>query len=86
MKENVQLQYCTIVIPEDSNVLALARFTSYGTDDVALAVEQVVYEDDEDGFMHFECQVAAALECGIDVAVMSPYDLGYFPLLETLTA
>jgi hypothetical protein len=49
-------------------------------------VEQVIYEDDEEGFMQFECQVAAALECGIDVSVMSPYDLAYFPLLETLTA
>lgn len=86
MKENVRLQYCTVKIPDDSNALALARFTSYGNDDRALAVEQVIYEDDEEGFMQFECQVAAALECGIDVSVMSPYDLGYFPLLETLTA
>lgn len=86
MKDDVKLQFCKVVIPEDSNALALARFTSYGRDDVALAVEQVVYEDDEDGYMQFECQVAAALECGIDVSVMTPYDLGYFPLLETLTA
>ena len=86
MKKNVNLHYCKIRQPKDSDALALARFTSYGADARALAVEQVMYENDDDGFMQFECQVAAALECGIDVSVITAYDLGYFPLLETLTA
>ena len=36
------------------------------------------------GHQDFEIQVAAALDCGIDVAVMTAYDLDYFPLIESL--
>jgi len=45
-------------------------------------VEQVTYVDTGKGQMDFEMQVSAALDCGIDVSVMSPYDLDYFPKLE----
>ena len=45
-------------------------------------MEQVIYADSGKGQMEFEMQVSAALDCGIDVSVMSPYDLDYFPKLE----
>ena len=60
------------------------RFTSYDDSSRALAVEQVTYRDGPLGYRDFESQVAAALDCGIDVDVMSPYDLDYFPLLESI--
>ena len=86
MKHQVQFQYCKVESPASADALALVRFTSYDSDDKALAVEQVTYQDDRVGHRDFECQVAAALDCGIDVAVMTPYDLDYFPLVESLVS
>ena len=88
VRDNVQFIYCkTVEIAADcitTETLALARFTSYGPDNRALAVEQVTYQDDEDGHTQFQSQVASALYFGIDVAVISPYDLDYFPLLDRI--
>lgn len=86
MKHNVQFQYCKVEAPADVNALALVRFTSYDDGNKPLAVEQVTYQDNRVGHQDFECQVAAALECGIDVAVMTPYELGCFPLVESLVS
>ena len=86
MKKDVKFVYCQITAPPDINALALVRFTSYDNEDKALAVEQVTYQDSRTGHQDFECQVAAALECGIDVAVMTPYELGCFPLVESLVS
>lgn len=72
--------------PADENALALVRFTSYDDQLKPLAVEQVTYQDDQAGFRDFERQVAAALDCGIDVAVITPYDLDYFPIVDSLLA
>jgi hypothetical protein len=71
---------------KDPNTLALARFTSYDPDNRALAVEQVTYQDDGDGYTEFQSQVASALHLGIDVAVLTPYDLDYFPLLDRISS
>tara|TARA_R100001463_G_scaffold129152_2_gene187897 strand:+ start:487 stop:720 length:234 start_codon:yes stop_codon:yes gene_type:complete len=71
---------------KDPNTLALARFTSYDPDNKALAVEQVTYQDDGDGYTEFQSQVASALQLGIDVAVLTPYDLDYFPLLDRISS
>jgi len=84
MKNQVQFQYCKVEPPTSVNALALVRFTSYDSENKALAVEQVTYQDDRIGHRDFEYQVAAALDCGIDVAVMTGYDLDYFPLVESL--
>ena len=84
MKHQVQFQYCKVESPASADALALVRFTSYDSDDRALAVEQVTYQDNRMGHQDFEVQVAAALDCGIDVAVMTAYDLDYFPLIESL--
>ncbi len=65
-----------------SDAVALARFTSYDDDHRALAVEQGIYADSGKGQMEFEMQVSAAVDCGIDGSVRSPYDLDYFPKLE----
>ena len=82
MKNTVYFSFSKVVPDLESSALALARFTSYDDDHRALAVEQVIYADSGKGQMEFEMQVSAALDCGIDVSVMSPYDLDYFPKLE----
>ena len=84
MKTNVQFTYSKVGASVDEDALALVRFTSYDDSSRALAVEQVTYRDGPTGYRDFESQVAAALDCGIDVDVMSPYDLDYFPLLESI--
>ena len=86
MKHQVQFQYCRVKIIAGVDCLALVRFTSYDNECRAVAVEQVTYRDDQDGHRDFECQVAAALDCGIDVNVMTAYDLDYFPLIESLVS
>jgi len=84
VKTNVHFTYSKVSSPIDDDALALVRFTSYDDRSRALAVEQVTYRDGPVGYKNFELQVAAALDCGIDVDVMSPYDLDYFPLLESV--
>ena len=82
MRDKVYFSFAKVVPGLKSDALALARFTSYDDAHRALAVEQVTYVDTGRGQMEFEMQVSAALDCGIDVSVMSPYDLDYFPKLE----
>lgn len=84
MNTNVKFIYCKVDESADPEALALARFTSYDDNARVLAVEQVTYQDSVTGFQDFERQVAAALDCGIDVAVMTAYDLDYFPIIESL--
>ncbi len=84
MKTNVHFTYSKVGASVDAEALALVRFTSYDDNSRALAVEQVTYKDEPMGYRDFEAQVAAALDCGIDVDVMSPYNLDYFPLLESI--
>ncbi len=81
MRDDVQFVYCKMESTQNGEIdaLALARFTSYDPDNRALAVEQVTYQDDEDGHTEFQCQVTAALNFGIDVAVMRFYPLDRFP-------
>jgi len=85
VRDNVQFTYCKTLMTADCITyerLALARYTSYDPENRVLAVEQVTYQDDADGHTEFQCQVTAALNCGIDVAVMSFYDIDHFPFLE----
>jgi hypothetical protein len=84
VKTNVHFTYSKVGASVDAEALALVRFTSYDDNSRALAVEQVTYKDEPTGYRDFEAQVAAALDCGIDVDVMSPYNLDYFPLLESI--
>ena len=84
MKTNVHFTYSKVGSSVDGDTLALVRFTSYDDSSRALAVEQMTYKDGPIGYRDFESQVAAALDCGINVDVMSPYDLDYFPLLESI--
>jgi len=84
VKTNVHFTYSKVGSSIDEDALALVRFTSYDDSSRALAVEQVTYKDGPIGYRDFESQVAAALDCGIDVDVMSPHDLNYFPFLESI--
>ena len=45
MKKDVKFVYCQVAAPADISALALVRFTSYDSDDKALAVEQVTYQE-----------------------------------------
>ena len=84
MKTNVHFTYSKLNESVDTDALALVRFTSYDGSSRVLAVEQVTYKDEPMGYRDFEAHVTAALDSGIDVDVMSPYDLDYFPLLESI--
>tara|TARA_R100001510_G_scaffold6630_1_gene5179 strand:- start:217 stop:480 length:264 start_codon:yes stop_codon:yes gene_type:complete len=86
MKSTVNFAYCQVGESLDNEALALVRFTSYDSDSRALAVEQVTYQDTPAGFTDFERHVAAALDCGVDVAVLTSYDLDYFPTVESLVS
>ncbi len=59
--------------------LAIARFTAYDNHEKLLAVEQVTYEDD---ISYFEAEVSSALDCGIDVSVLSYHPIQSFKYLE----
>lgn len=59
--------------------LAIARFTAYDNHQKLLAVEQVTYEDD---IGYFESEVSSALDCGVDVSVLSCHPIQSFKYLE----
>ena len=86
MTHQVQFQYCKLNRLLVQTLWPWCALLSYDNDDRALAVEQVTYQDNRMGHQDFEIQVAAALDCGIDVAVMTAYDLDYFPLIESLVS
>jgi len=46
-----------------------------------LCVEQVIYEED---INHFQGQITAALECGVDVSILSAHPTSKFPVLTAL--
>lgn len=79
MSAQVNLQFCHI---NDQNMpLAITRYTAYDDQDKPLAVEQVTYEND----LHYlETEVIAALQCGVDVSILTPEPLNTFPTLEKL--
>tara|TARA_R100000329_G_scaffold149548_1_gene140405 strand:+ start:291 stop:491 length:201 start_codon:yes stop_codon:yes gene_type:complete len=58
--------------------LAIVRFTAYDDNDNLLAVEQVTYENNLD---YFQSEVSAAIDCGIDVCILTPYQLSTFKWL-----
>lgn len=61
--------------------LAITRYTAYDDEDKVLAVEQVTYENDSD---YLETEISAALQCGVDVSILTPEPLTNFPFLEKL--
>jgi hypothetical protein len=46
-----------------------------------LCVEQVIYEE---SVTYFEEQITAALECGVDVSILSAHPTSKFPVLTAL--
>ena len=80
MIRTVNFQFCTNT--KDKRLpLAIVRFTAYDDKDNVLSVEQVTYEDNAE---YFQTEVSAALECGVDISVLSPYQLEDFKWLEKL--
>lgn len=80
MSRITKFQFCT-VNDERHLPLAIVRFTAYDEDDSLLSVEQVVYENNSD---YFQTEVSAALECGVDISILSPYKLQDFKWLNKL--
>jgi len=75
----VSFHFCHI---RDENMpLAIARYTAYDDEDKVIAVEQVTYESNSD---YLETEITAALECGIDVSVLTAEPLQNFPFLQKL--
>lgn len=61
--------------------LAITRYTSYDQEEKVLCVEQVIYEE---SVTYFEEQITAALECGVDVSILSAHPTSKFPVLTAL--
>ena len=78
MTRTVSFQYCQA---SDTNEMpmAIARFTAYDDYEKPLAVEQVTYENDTH---YFQTEVSSALECGVDVSVLSCHPISNFKWLE----
>ena len=80
MVRPTNFQFCTN--KNDKHLpLAIVRFTAYDNDDNLLSVEQITYETDAE---YFQSEVSAALECGVDISVLSPYELEDFKWLDKL--
>jgi hypothetical protein len=79
MATKVSFHFCHI---RDKNMpLAITRYTAYDDEDKVIAVEQVTYESNSD---YLETEITAALECGIDVSVLTAEPLQNFPFLQKL--
>ncbi len=75
----MNVYYCQ---SDDSSLpLAITRYTSYDQEEKVLCVEQVVYEEDA---TYFQEQITAALECGVDVSILSAHPTSKFPVLTAL--
>ena len=75
----MNVYYCQ---SDDSSLpLAITRYTSYDQEEKVLCVEQVVYENDD---IYFQEQITAALECGVDVSILSAHPTSRFPVLTAL--
>ena len=73
-------QFCTN--KDDTHLpLAIVRFTAYDENDNVVSVEQITYENNPD---YFQSEVSAALECGVDICVLSPFELRDFKWLNKL--
>ena len=74
----VNFHYCQVQEPEQALPLALVRFTAYDENHKVSNVEQVSYQENRYEKMQFQMQVAAALQCGIDVSVLTGYPMEEF--------
>ena len=74
----VNFHYCQVQEPEQALPLALVRFTAYDENHRVSNVEQVSYQENRYEKMQFQMQVAAALQCGIDVSVLTGYPMEEF--------
>ena len=80
MIRTTNFQFCTN--KRDRHLpLAIVRFTAYDDNDNILSVEQITYENNAE---YFQTEVSAALECGVDISVLSPYELEDFKWLNKL--
>ena len=74
----VNFHYCQVQEPEQALPLALVRFTAYDSQRKVANVEQVTYQENRYEKMQFQMQVAAALQCGMDVSVLTGYPMEEF--------
>jgi len=74
----VNFHYCQMQEHSDELPLALVRFTAFDGNRKVTNVEQVAYQENRYEKMQFQMQVAAALQCGMDVSVLTNYPMEEF--------
>ena len=80
MLRTTDFQFCTNKADPDLP-LAIVRYTAHDKDDKIVAVEQITYEENPE---YFQAEVLDALECGMDVSVLSFFELKDFKRLNKL--
>jgi len=80
MLRTTDFQFCTNKADPDLP-LAIVRYTAHDEDDKIVAVEQITYEENSE---YFQTEVLSALECGVDVSVLSFFELKDFKRLNKL--
>ncbi len=81
----VSIQLAVYQMPYEGGPAAQARYTNYDEDGKPLSVEQVTYHDNGPSLKEFDDQVTAALEMGMDVTILTKYEISLFPKIQALT-
>ena len=63
--------------------LAIVRYTMIGEDNVAINVEEAKYQDSIDDIAGLEGDVVVAIECDVEVSIITYRDIKYFQQLDT---
>ena len=85
MVDKTSIQLAVYQFPYEGGPAAQARYTNYGEDGKLLSVEQVTYHDNGPSLKEFDDQVTAALEMGMDVTILTKYEISLFPKIQALT-
>ena len=81
MTKKTNFYFVHVAESDDLMPLAITRYTKYDHNDKVLNVEQVIYEND---LFYVEAEVAVALQCGVDVSLMTCEPFSHFPSIEKL--
>lgn len=70
-------------VSEVEGFLAVVRYTAYNPDGLPEVICEDFYADDPEEFCRLEADVEKALVGGIDVSIMSAYEVETFPVIST---
>lgn len=73
-------------VSEVEGFLAVVRYTAYNPDGLPEVICEDFYADDPEEFCRLEADVEKALVGGIDVSIMSAYEVETFPVISTYLA